>query len=48
MVKNVCAPASVIDGKIYIIGGMLGNLINCAKMYVKKVQTCLVASICSI
>lgn len=40
MVKNVCAPASVIDGKIYIIGGTLGNLINCAKIMFKKIQIC--------
>lgn len=36
MVKNVCAPASVIDGKIYIIGGTLANLINCAKRILKR------------
>ncbi|KAI5105794.1 kelch-like protein 38 [Silurus meridionalis] len=27
MVKNVCAPASVIDGKIYIIGGYMRRMV---------------------
>lgn len=44
MVKNVCAPASAIDGKIYIIGGTLGNLITVAmQRECYKVQICLFA-----
>lgn len=48
VVKNVCAPASVIDGKIYIVGGTPSNLLNCAKKNGKMIRICLFASICSI